>query len=204
MTLNHTHHLSLLHSFELPHGLWKIFFHTNSIPFSEIMLPFKQAFYYIRTSYIINLSNSLLTTTLPMQDKVPSNVVFGSSWLMNGKKHILLDNIGSLPYSLCHWQHILYDSSRQCTHAIYTRKSVICYICSIYKYSLSHWQHILFKAVYTSNLHLQISHLCYICSIYKYCIMAIPVTIRSTLLIAEKELNYSVSQKKSDMSAGHT
>ena len=22
-------------------------------------------------------------------------------------------------YSLCHWQHILYNSSRQCTHAIY-------------------------------------------------------------------------------------
>jgi len=71
-----------------------------------------------------------------MQDKVPSNVVclmFGSSCLMNSKKHILLDNVCSLPYSLRHWQHILYNSLRQCTRAIYTCKSVICYICSIYK-----------------------------------------------------------------------
>jgi len=62
-----------------------------------------------------------------MQDKVPSHVaclVFGSSCSMNGKKHILLDNVHSLPYSLCHWLHILYNSSRQCTHAIYMCKSV--------------------------------------------------------------------------------
>ena len=258
-----------------------------SIPFSEIMLPFKQALYYIWTSYIINLSNSLLITTLPMQDKVPSNVVclvFGSSCLMNGKKHILLDNVCSLPYSLCHWQHILYNSSRQCTHTNYTCnhllhlfylqiltayvtianqssvtfvlftntyslyhycKSVICYICSIYKYLqlMSLTAHFVqqFRATYTCNLHLQISHLlhlfclqiltvyvtdstfyttvqgnvhmqftyaiihlCYTCSIYKYYIMVIPITISSTLLMAEKELNHSVSQKKSDTSAGHT
>ena len=52
--------------------------------------------------YIINLSNSLLTTLLPMQDKVPSNVVclvFGSSCLMNGKQHTLLGNVRSMPYS---------------------------------------------------------------------------------------------------------
>ena len=133
-----------------------------SIPFSEIMLPFKQALYYIWTSYIINLSNSLLITTLPMQDKVPSNVVclvFGSSCLMNGKKHILLDNVCSLPYSLCHWQHILYNSSGQHTHAIYTCKSAICYICSIYKYLqfMSLTAHFIqqFKAMYTCNLHMQ-------------------------------------------------
>jgi hypothetical protein len=61
-----------------------------------------------------------------------------------------------------------------------------------------------FKATYTCNVHLQINHLCYICSIYKYSIMAIPVTIRSTLLMAKKGLKYSVSQKESDMSAGQT
>jgi hypothetical protein len=33
--------------------------------------------------------------------------------------------------------------------------------------------------------------------------MDIPITILSTLLMADKGLNYSVSQKKSDISAGH-
>jgi hypothetical protein len=46
-----------------------------------------------------------ISTIINSIRQVPSNVirlVFGSSCLMNGKKHILLENVCSLPYSLCH------------------------------------------------------------------------------------------------------
>jgi len=91
-----------------------------------------------------------LQLTNKIQNEVPSNVVclvFGSSCLMYGKKHILLDNIRSLPYSLCHWVHILYTSSRQSTLAIYTCQSVTSVPSVLFtnSYSLCQWQHILYS-----------------------------------------------------------
>jgi len=65
-----------------------------------------------------------------------------------------------------------------------------------------------FYTTVQGNVHLQFTlanqssllHLFYLQILY----YGISITIRSTLLLAEKGLNYSVSQKKSDMSAGHT
>ena len=174
--------------------------------------------------------------------------------------------------------HFIQQFKAMYTCNLHSQISHLCYICSIHKYLqlMSLRAHLIqqFKAMHTCNLHLQISHLCCICSVYKYLqlmsmtahfiqqfkamytcnlltsvtsvlftntvyvddstfyttvqgnvhmqfILAnqspllhlfylqtlyygIPITICSTLLMAEKGLNYSVSQKKSDMSAGHT
>jgi len=65
-----------------------------------------------------------------------------------------------------------------------------------------------FYTAIQGNVHLQFTlanqspllHFFYLQILY----YGIPTTICSTLLMAEKGLNYSVSQKKSNMSTGHT